>query len=159
MWLWRDPADWKLAPVSCLFKGYIVTIASCLPSTFPERSSGWRSEIRLSVLWKKPRRTGVQIIRCFWVKILWAQILASSHNYRNTNIMSQCLVMVLVSPWAAFLLLFIFGPCTFNFLVKFIPSRIQHISKWWYDKNIPSSTPKQWWNKPPYHSMDSHLPS
>ena len=45
-----------------------------------ERSSGWRSEIRHSVLWKKPTRTGLQIVRCFQVKILWAQILAPSHT-------------------------------------------------------------------------------
>ena len=34
------------------------------------------------------------------------------------------------SPWAAFLLLLIFGPCTFKFHVKFVSSRIQQISKW-----------------------------
>ena len=37
--------------------------------------------------------------------------------------MNQYLFLVLLaSPWAAFLLLLIFGPCTFNFLVKFISS-------------------------------------
>ena len=70
MWLWRDPADWKLALASCLYKDYIITTASCRPSTPSERSSRWRSEIRLSVLWEKPRRTGLQIVRCFQVKIL-----------------------------------------------------------------------------------------
>ena len=45
-------------------------------STPHERSSGWRLEIRHSVLWEKPRRTGLQTVRCFQTKILWAQILA-----------------------------------------------------------------------------------
>ena len=31
MWLWRGPADWKLALTSCLYKDYIVTTASCWP--------------------------------------------------------------------------------------------------------------------------------
>ena len=34
------------------------------------------------------------------------------------------------SPWTAFLLLLIFESCTFTFLVKFVSSRIQQISKW-----------------------------
>ena len=79
VWLWRDPADWKLVLANCLYKDYITTTTSCWPSTPPERSSGWKSEIRHSVLWEKPKRTSLQTARCFQVKILWAQILASSH--------------------------------------------------------------------------------
>ena len=40
----------------------------------------WATELNKTALWEKPRRTGLQTIRCFWVKILWAQILASSHT-------------------------------------------------------------------------------
>ena len=50
MWLCRDPADWKLAPASCLYKDCNMTTANCWPSTTPERSSGRRSEIRHSAL-------------------------------------------------------------------------------------------------------------
>ena len=53
-----------------------MTTTTCWPSTPLERSSGWRSEIRHSVLWEKPR-TGLQVVRCFEVKILWAQILVN----------------------------------------------------------------------------------
>ena len=159
MWLWRDPADWKLAPASCLYKDYIMTTASCWPSTSPERSSGWRSEIRHSVLWEEPRRSGLQIARCLQVKVLQGQIPASSRTQRNTNVTNQGLGLVLLaSPWAVFLLLLIFGPCIFNVLVKFVSSKILQIFKW-SCKNIPWLTPRQWWNKSPYHSMDSHLPS
>ena len=41
----------------------------------PERSSGWRSEMRHSVLWKKTGRRGLQIVRYFQETILWAQFL------------------------------------------------------------------------------------
>ena len=41
-----------LALASCLYKDYIMTTASCWVSTPPERSSGWRSEIRHSALGK-----------------------------------------------------------------------------------------------------------
>ena len=34
-----------------------------------ERSSGWRQKTRHSVLWEKPGKTGLQIVRCFQVKI------------------------------------------------------------------------------------------
>ena len=34
-----------------------------------QRSSGWRQKIRHSVLWEKPGKTGLQIVRCFQVKI------------------------------------------------------------------------------------------
>ena len=37
-------------------------------NTFLERSAGWRQKIRHSVL-GKPRKTGLQIVRCFQVKI------------------------------------------------------------------------------------------
>ena len=131
MWLCRDPADWKLAPASCLYKDCNMTTANCWPSTTPERSSGRRSEIRHSVLWEEPRRTSLQTARCFQVKILWDQIPTSSRTQRNTNVTNQGLgLVVLASPWAAFLLVLIFGPRTFNFLVKFVSSRIQQISKW-----------------------------
>ena len=56
MWLWRDPADWKLVLASCLYKDYITTTTRCWPSTPPERSSGWKSEIRHSVLWEKTQK-------------------------------------------------------------------------------------------------------
>ena len=65
-----DPADWELAFASCFYKDYIMTITNCSPSTSLERSSGRRSEIRHSVLWEKPRRTGLQIVTGFQVKIL-----------------------------------------------------------------------------------------
>ena len=32
--------------------------------------SGWRSEIRHSALWEKPRRTGLQRVGCFQVKVI-----------------------------------------------------------------------------------------
>ena len=41
-----------LTLASCLYKDYIMTTASCWVSTPPERSSGWRSEIRHSALGK-----------------------------------------------------------------------------------------------------------
>ena len=45
------------------------------------------------------------------------------------NVTDQCLVLVLlVSSSAVFLLLLSFGPCFFNFLVKFVSSRIQQIN-------------------------------
>ena len=117
-WAWNaqsmvkyvDPVDWELALASCLYKDYIMITASCWPSTPLKRSSGWRSEIRHSVPWEKPRRTGLQIVRCFQVKILWAQILASSPTQRNTKVANQFLGLVLLaSPWATFLLLLIFA--------------------------------------------------
>ena len=40
----------------------------------------WATELNRTVLWEKPRKTGLQIVRCFCVNILWAQILASSHT-------------------------------------------------------------------------------
>ena len=36
-----------------------------------QRSSGWRQKIRHSVLWEKPGKTGLQIVRCFQVKIFY----------------------------------------------------------------------------------------
>ena len=75
-----------------------------------ERSSGWRQKIRHFVLWENPRKRGLQIVRCFQVKIFVqefvqrVQILVSSHTYRNTNITNQHLDLVLLaSPPAAFL--------------------------------------------------------
>ena len=45
----------------------------------PERSSGWKSGMRHSVLWGKTRRIVLQIVRYFQ-KILWAEFLVSAHN-------------------------------------------------------------------------------
>ena len=47
---------------------------SCQPSTPPERSSGWRSRVRHTLLWETDS-TGLQIVRYFQEKILWAQFL------------------------------------------------------------------------------------
>ena len=47
----------------------VMTTTRCWPSTPLERSSGWRSETRHSVLWEKPGRTGLQRVKCFQVKI------------------------------------------------------------------------------------------
>ena len=46
---------------------------SCWPSTPPERSSGWKAEMRHSVLGGKTGRTSLQIVRYFQEPILWAQ--------------------------------------------------------------------------------------
>ena len=72
--------------------------------------------------------------------------------------MNQCLILVLLARFSeAFLLLFIFGPRTFNFLVKFVSSRIQQIPKWYHNKNIPWPTSRQCWNKSPlsFHGLSS----
>ena len=126
----KGPCWLGLARASSLYKDYTMTTASRWPSTRLERSSGWRSEIRHSLLWEKPRRTGLQTVRCFQVKVLWAQILASSCPREMPTSRTKVWSGFSCSPWAAFLLLFIFEPCSFNLFVKLVSSRIQQIPKW-----------------------------
>ena len=102
-WDWTFSAPWdemvmKCPPQSCgqvyEQKGALPTEDLHSPSTSteiiswplqlptfnsPERSSGWRSRMRRSVLWKKTGRTGLQTVRSFQ-EILWVPILASSHT-------------------------------------------------------------------------------
>ena len=74
---------------------------------------------RHPVLWEKPRRTGLQIVRCFQVKILWALILASSCTQRNTNAINQGLVLLLlVSPEQLFCFYSSLGHIPLTFLLS-----------------------------------------
>ena len=65
---------YKLALAIYLCKDQITSHYSCWPSTPPERSSGWSSGMRHSVLWKKNWQNGSSD-RYFQEKILWAQFL------------------------------------------------------------------------------------
>ena len=65
--------DWHLPSTSTKMK--IMSCWSCWPSTPPEKSSGWRAEMRHSVLRGKAGRTALQIVRYFQEMILWAQFL------------------------------------------------------------------------------------
>ena len=155
---YADPADWKLALVSCLYKDYIMTTASCWPSTPPERSLGWRSEIRHSVLWNKTRRTGLQIVRCFQVKILWAQILVPSRTQRNTNGTTHCLGLVLLaSPWAAFYFYSSLGHVPLTFLLSLFLLEYNKSPSGTTTRIFPDQHPDNAETSPPYHSMASHL--
>ena len=93
---WLEICTWRL-PLQRLNCAHY----NCWTSTPLERNSGWIPEISHSICGLgKMDKTGLQIVRCFHVKIfsfLWAQILASSHTWRKTNVMGQCLVLVLLS--------------------------------------------------------------
>ena len=65
--------NYKLALAVYLYEDQIVCCCSCQFSTPSERSSGWRSEMRHSVLnGSGTGRTGLQIVRYFQEPILWA---------------------------------------------------------------------------------------
>ena len=52
---------WALA----IYLHQIMCRCSCCPSPPPERSSGWRAEMRPSMLKGKPGKTGPQRVKCF----------------------------------------------------------------------------------------------
>ena len=82
---------------------------------------GGDKKIRHSVLWKKTRKTGLQIVKCFQVKIFTNANSCIFSYLENTTVTNQCLDLVLLaSPTTAFLLPLIFGPYVFHFLVKFV---------------------------------------
>ena len=73
----KECVGYKLALAIYLFKNQIMCCCTCWFSTLPKRSSGWRAEMRYSVLcpqWKTGK-TGLQIVRYFQKLILWAQFL------------------------------------------------------------------------------------
>ena len=59
--------SWPLPAASTKIKSWPLQDAD-IPHPL-EKSSGWRQKIRHSVLWENPRKTGLQIVRCFQVKI------------------------------------------------------------------------------------------
>ena len=81
--LWKGPGtsqwvtcQWNYSPQIKSWPGQLP------PSATPERSSGWMSGWRYSVIWNFDR-AGQD--RQFLEKSLWALILPSSHSWRNTT--------------------------------------------------------------------------
>lgn len=64
--------NWRLAFAIWLYKDWITSHCSCCPSTPPERSSMWRSEVRHSMLWENRKNRSSDI---YIQEILWAQFL------------------------------------------------------------------------------------
>ena len=75
----QEGISYKLAPATgpCHLHlyGLIHVLLQLLIFNTPERSSGWRAEMRNSVLEGKTGRTGLQIVRYSQEPILWAQFL------------------------------------------------------------------------------------
>ena len=113
--------SWPLPAASTKIKSWALKDADL---QYPlERSSGWRQKTRHSVLWEKPGKTGLQIVRCFQVKIFMSLNSCIFSYLEKHNVTNHCLDLVLLaSPSAAFLRLLIFGPYIFNFLVKSVSS-------------------------------------
>ena len=89
-----------------------------------ERSSGWRQKTRHSVLWEKPGKTGLQIVKCFQGDIFYESKFLHLLIPRDT-VMSWTNVWTWfswIAPPQLSLLLLIFGPCIFNFLKLVFPS-------------------------------------
>ena len=59
--------SWPLPATSTKIKSWPLQDAD-LQHTL-ERTSGWRQIIKHSVFWGKPRKTGLQTVRCFQVKL------------------------------------------------------------------------------------------
>ena len=68
----------KMSLTIWLYKNEVPSHWSCWPLTYPERSSGWRSRRRHSLL-GKTGRTDLLIVSYFQEKILWLKFLACSH--------------------------------------------------------------------------------
>ena len=114
-----------------------------------EKSSGWRQKIRHSVLWEKPGKTGLQIVKCFQGAIFYESKFLHLLIPRDT-LMSWTNVWTWFS-WTAPPQLSHFcqslGHVSLTFLSLFFQAAVQ--------QHIPQPTPRQCWNKLPYHSVDS----
>ena len=89
-----ESINYKLALSLCLYK----YIPSCWPSTHSERSSGIRKEA-LCVL-GKTGIVGLQIVRYFQEKILWAQFL---HLLISRKVLKSFMVILLLVTSSNFL--------------------------------------------------------
>ena len=88
--------DWHSPSASTKIKSWPLQL---LIFNAPERSSGWKSGMRHSVLWGKTGRTGLQIVRSFQEKILWVPILASSHTIQSQNRVAMVQISWEITRW------------------------------------------------------------